>query len=170
MPNYPPPAGAGTGAGAGGTRAVVPAPKQVTISFWLYIAAAAVSLISLIMSLASVATSRSALQHQLSSQGQKFSSSQLDALITVTTTIAVIIGIVFIAAYVIFALFMRRGANWARIVLLILTVLSLFEVASGYGLGALRAVLGVIATILIFLPAASEYFRTVKANKVSSLR
>lgn len=168
MPNYPPPSGAGSA--AGGARAVVPAPSQVTISFWLYMAAAAVSVISLIISLASVAGTRSALQHQLSVQGQKFTSGQLDALIAVTTTIAVVIGIVFIAAYVIFALFMRRGANWARIVLLILTVLSLFEVASGYGLGALRAVLGVIATILIFLPAASEYFRTVKANKVSSLR
>lgn len=168
MPNYPPPSG--MSAQPGGTRSVVPEPKQVTISFWLYISAAAVSLISLIISLASVAATRSALQHQLSIQGQKFSSAQLDALIAVTTTIAVVIGIVFIAAYVIFALFMRRGANWARIVLLILTVLSLFELTSGYGLGALRAALGVIATILIFLPAAREYFRTVKANKVGRLR
>ncbi len=61
---------------------------------------------------------------------------------------------------------MRRGANWARIVLLIVTVLSLFGVLSGYGLGAVRVVLGVIATVLIFMKPANEYFATARSRRV----
>jgi hypothetical protein len=64
---------------------------------------------------------------------------------------------------------MRRGANWARIVLLIVTVLSLFQVLGAYGVGGARVVVGVIATILIFLKPASEYFRAVKARKTGQL-
>lgn len=165
MPNYPPPSGAG--AASGGPRATVAAPKQVVIGFWLYLAAAAISLISLIVSLATVGATKSAIQNQLAAQGQKVTQAQIDAAVTGGVIIAVVIGIIFIAAYVLFAVLMRRGANWARIVLLVLTVLSLFDILSGFGLGALRTVLGVIATILVFLPAASEYFRSVRASKAS---
>lgn len=168
MPNYPSPSG--PGAAPGGSRVPVAAPMQVVIAFWLYMAAAAVSLISLVVSVATAGASRSAVQQQLSSQGQKFTSSQLDAVITLGIVIAVVLGVIFIAAYVIFDLFLRRGAGWARIVLLIVTVFSLFQVLGGYGLGGLRFVLGLIATILVFLPAASEYFRAVKANRASGLR
>ena len=36
----------------------------------------------------------------------------------------------------------------------------------GHGLGAARLVVGVIATVLIFLKPANEYFREVKARKL----
>lgn len=129
------------------------APKQVNTAFWLYIASAAVSLVLLIIAVSTAGTVAAQVQQ---STGGKLSGAAVGASIT----ISVIFGILYIAAYVVFAVFMRRGANWARIVLLVVTALSLFGILGGYGVGAVRAVLGVIATILIFIKPASEYFRS----------
>ncbi|GAA2055588.1 MULTISPECIES: hypothetical protein [Leifsonia] len=159
-PSYP---AASSPAPAGG--APVAPPQQVNIAFWLYIVGAALSLISLIISLATIGSLKGDLQRQLAAQGQQISDSALNATVTASVTVAIVFGILYIAAYVLFAVFMRRGANWARIVLLIVTVLSLFGILGGFGLGAARVVVGVIATILIFLKPANEYFSAVKASK-----
>ena len=134
-------------------------PQQVNAAFWLYIAGAVLSLIALIISIATIGSLKDSLQQQASTNGQQLSDSAASAAIGISVTIAVVFGILYIAAYVLFAVFMRRGANWARIVLLIVTVLSLFGVLGGYGVGAARVVVGVIATILIFTKPANEYFR-----------
>jgi K+-sensing histidine kinase KdpD len=146
-------------------------PQKLTISclvcraFWLYLVAALFSLIGLIVSAATAGGSRDSIKDQLAKQGQTVSDSTVDALITGTVVVAVVIGILYLAAFVLFAFFMRRGAGWARIVLTILTVISLASITSGYGLGAVRVIAAVIATILIFLAPANEYFRSVKASK-----
>ena len=149
----------GTAAGAGGST--VAPPPQVNTAFWLYIAGAALSLVALIISLATVGSLKSTLMQQQSG----LSDSAANAAIGISVTLAVVFGILYIAAYVLFAVFMRRGANWARIVLLIVTVLSLFGVLGGYGVGAARVIVGVIATILIFLKPANEYFRSGRAGR-----
>ncbi|MFF9563779.1 hypothetical protein ACF1AJ_10565 [Leifsonia sp. NPDC014704] len=163
--NLPPsyPASSSPAPSAGGP---VTPPQQVNTAFWLYIVGAALSLISLIVSLATVGSLKEAIQRQLAAQGQQVPDGAVDAGVAVSVTLTVIIGILFIAAYVLFAYFMRRGANWARIVLLVVTVLSLFDILGGFGTGAARFVVGVIATILIFLKPANDYFREVKARKL----
>ncbi|MDR6612003.1 hypothetical protein [Leifsonia sp. 1010] len=160
-PSYP--ASSSPAPAAGGP---VTPPQQVNTAFWLYIAGAALSLISLIVSLATIGSLKEAIQRQLVAQGQQVPDGAVDAGVAVSVTLTVIIGILFIAAYVLFAYFMRRGANWARIVLLVVTVLSLFDILGGFGTGAARFVVGVIATILIFLKPANDYFREVKARKL----
>jgi len=162
--NLPPsyPASSSPAPAAGGP---VTPPQQVNIAFWLYIVGAALSLISLIVSLATVGSLKDEVQRQLAAQGQQISDSALNATVTASVTFAIVFGILYIAAYVLFAYFMRRGANWARIVLLVVTVLSLFGILGGFGIGAARVVVGVIATILIFLKPANDYFREVKARK-----
>lgn len=152
-----------SGPGAGGIR---PAPPtQVTTAFWLYIAAAALSIVSLIISLATIGTSREAVQRQLEASGQPISGSALDAIIAGTVIISVVFAIIWVGVYVLFAFFMKRGANWARIVLTILAALSLLNILSGYGVGALQALAAIIATVLIWLRPASEYFQAVKESR-----
>jgi cytochrome c biogenesis protein CcdA len=155
---------------AASAASVGPAPQQVNIAFWLYLVGALLSLVSLVISAATAGATKTTLQNQLSAQGQHLSDSTLSALVAFSVGVAVVFGIVFIVAYVLFALFMRRGANWARILLLILTVLSLFQILSGSGIGAGRFAVGAVATILIFLRPANEYFRAVKANKLANRR
>jgi hypothetical protein len=159
-PTYPVTNGAAAG------NAAPTAPPEVTIAFWLYIATAAINLFSLIVALVSLGSSRAEIQRQITVQGIQLSGSGLNAILAIAITVLVIVGIVSVAAYVVFPYFMRRGANWARIVLLIITALSVFGILGSYGLGAARFVVPAIATLLIFLKPANEYFRAVTASKV----
>ncbi len=141
----------------------------MTIGFWLYLAAAAISLIILIVAVTTVGATTNEMRISLSNSGQHVSSSALNALVAATVGVSIVFGLIFAAAYVVFAFFMRRGANWARIVLLVVTVLSLTSVLSEYGIGGVRFVAGALATVLIFLKPANEYFRAVKARRAPRL-
>jgi hypothetical protein len=141
------------------------APRQVVTAFWLYIAAAVLSLVSLVVSLATFGGMRDVVARQLANEGVKVSDSAINALLGVTIGISILFAVIWIAAFVLFAIFMKRGANWARIVLTVITALSLVNILSGFGLGALQVVVSVIATILIWLRPASEYFTAVKARR-----
>ena len=163
MPSYPAPDPSTPRA----RPAAVAIPSQVNIAFWLYLVGAALSLVTLIISLATVGASKTAIQHQLASQGKHISAGTLNTLLVTTVAVAVVIGVIFIAAYVLFAYFMRRGANWARIVLLVLTVLSLIQVTSIPG--SVRFLAAAVATVMIFLRPANEYFKAVKAAKLAAL-
>ena len=165
MPDHTPSYPASTASSGPGGGVPAPPPTPVNAAFWLYIASAAISLIALIVSVATIGPLTDDLRRQLASQGQQVSDSAVSAAIGASIAISVVIGVLYIAAYVIFAVFMRRGANWARIVLLIVTALSLFGIVGGYGLGAVRVVLGVIATVLIFLKPANDYFAAAKARR-----
>jgi len=125
-----------------GAATVPAAPSQVTIAFWLYLVGALLSLVSLVIALALTGATKTAVENQLAAQGQHLSASAVNALVDLSVAVAVVFSVVFIVAYILFAMFMRRGANWARIILLILTVLTLFQITSGYGVGALRIVIG----------------------------
>jgi hypothetical protein len=159
-PPYQPAADASTPGNA--AQAV---PQQVTIAFWLYILAAAISLVSLIVGLANSGSLKAEAQRQMETQGLQVSESALNATVTAAIAVSVVFGILYVGAYLLFAYFMRRGANWARIVLLIITGLSLFGILGGNGLGAARAVLALIASVLILLKPANDYFKEVSARK-----
>ena len=155
------------GSGSPATGMTLP-PRQVTTAFWLFVAAAVLSLISLAVSLSSIGGTKEAVRKQLAAQGQTITDGQLDGILTASIVVAVVVGLIFVAAYVMFAVFMRRGANWARIVLLVLTVLSLTQIAAGFGLGAVQVVLSVIGAILLLLAPSNQYFREVKARRLAS--
>jgi hypothetical protein len=143
----------------------VAAPTQVVTAFWLYIAAAALSLVSLVVALATSGAARDTVARELTNEGVEISDSAINAVLGVTIGVSIFFAVVWVVVFVLFAFFMKRGANWARIVLTVLTVLSLVNILSGFGLGALQVVASVIATILIWLKPASEYFAAVKARK-----
>jgi len=149
----------------GGAQTAV--PQRVNTAFWLYIAAAALSLIALIVSLSTVDTLRASVEERLQQQGTEVSGATIDAAVGAGVTASVVFGLLYLAAYVLFAFFVRRGANWARIVLLVVTALSLIEVFSGYGLGAVRVALGIVATVLVFTGTANEYFRSRKSRSAA---
>jgi hypothetical protein len=140
-------------------------PTVVNAAFWLYVASAVVSVITVILSAVLVDVTRAAVKAQVAQQGRHISAAQVDTLVNVAIVTSVVVGLLFAAVFVLFAVFMRRGANWARIVLLVLTVLSVTSALGSFGLGALRLVLAIIATILVFLPSASGYFRAARQSR-----
>lgn len=136
------------------------------MAFWLYLLAALAALISGVVRAATAGADRSVIESQLATSGVAVSTSTIDAVITTVITVAIIGAIIWMIAFVIFALFMKRGAGWARIVLTILAALSLTSVTGSFGLGALQAVAAVVATVLVWLRPAREYFQAVKASRV----
>jgi hypothetical protein len=166
LPAYQPAASGSTPPSAGSPAG--PPPTLVRIAFWLFIGAAAVRLITLVFTIATISTARVALAHQAALQGRNLTPSELNAALAVGIVVALFVGLVLIAAQVVFAIFVLRGANWARWVVTVLAAISLFSILSTFGLGALLTAASVVAAVLIWLTPSNNWFRAVKASKVAA--
>ncbi|MEY9852389.1 putative membrane protein [Leifsonia sp. EB41] len=142
-------------------------PTTVNTAFWLYIASAVLSVIGGIVTIASASSNRAAIIRQL--QTQNLHGQNIDTLATAAIGVAIglsIITLIFWAiVFVLFAFFMRRGANWARIVLTILTVVSLLNILPGFPFGLIQVIASIVAVILIWLRPSSAWFAAIKASK-----
>jgi hypothetical protein len=123
------------------------APAVVTASFWLWIASTVISLLSFFVTLPAVLGADGA--------GTAFAGGIIAATL---------VGALFGAAVrVACALFLLRGAAWARIVLTALGALLLFglvpSVIAGDLVSLLILLLVVAAAVLMWLPAARPHFR-----------
>ncbi|GAA4680914.1 hypothetical protein [Frondihabitans cladoniiphilus] len=145
-------------------------PRFVNIAFYLFLLVALVKLVAIVVSIASFGTVAAQARDRVSAQvaGTSLTQAQAETIIRGSLVTGIVLSIVFLVLFVVFDLVMRRGANWARIVLLILTVLSLSAVTGAYGLGALATVAGIVATVLMFLTPSNAYFREVKGRKLAA--
>lgn len=164
----PPPYGSTPPAG-GGKR-----PATVQIAFWLYIATALIGFVSLLTSLASFESVRQEALRQIEAQGQLEGSgidpAVLEGTIVASFAVGIVIGVLFLVLWVLFAIFLRRGFGWARWVLLGLTILGIFGLLSTNLLSILGALLPVAATVLAFLPQSVAWYRDVRAAKLARTR
>ncbi|GAA2056899.1 hypothetical protein [Leifsonia soli] len=128
------------------SRRLRSAPNLVVIAFWLYVVAAALSLVIVIVSLLTPG-----LAEDPEVANQVGGASLLIAF-------ALVSGILYTAGYLVVAVYLTRGANWARYVLLGVTLLSMIGAFSSHGLGAARVAAGAVATTLVFVPPANRYF------------
>jgi hypothetical protein len=82
------------------------------------------------------------------------------SVVTITAIVSLVVGG---GLRVLFAVFMLRGRNWARIVLLIvavITVLASFTaILSGDIIQLIALLIVVAAGVLMYLPASNAYFR-----------
>jgi len=147
-------------------------PSSVTTAFWLYLAGAAMGLVSVVVgAVVGIQRIQSGEVAGVIPPGTDVSPSVINTALAVGVALGITVGIVSVGAYVLFALLMRRGANWARIVL---TVLSAVALVSGLvGLLALNvlnllvSVLVAIGAVLLFVPASNAYFaaRSARAQR-----
>lgn len=169
-PPAPPAPGAYPASSAAGAPVAAPTapPTPVNVAFWLFVASALLSVIGGIITLATIGGTRDSLLESLQNQGSVDASQAqqvVDAAIGLGITWAIVTLIFWAVVFVLFAFFMRRGANWARIVLTVLTALSLLNIIAGFGLGALQVVASIVAVVLMWLRPSTEYFNAVKASK-----
>jgi hypothetical protein len=135
-----------------------PAPSTVTAAFWLYLAGAALGVVS-----ATVAAVIGI--HRINAgavPGADVSPGVIDAVRAVGVAFDIVLGVAGIVGYVVFAVLMRRGAGWARIVL---TVLSTIAFVSGLVglfvlnlLNLLVSALVTAAAVLIWQRSANAWF------------
>jgi len=138
----------------------LPAPQQVQISFWLWVATAVVGIISAVYGF----TQRdAALNAARAVNTANLSDDTLQAAITFGLILAAVFLVVFAALYLLFAFKARAGRNWARIVLTVLTVLDVLFLAVGFSiLSGLSTLAAVVAVVLLFLPASNQFFTASK--------
>ena len=127
------------------------APSTVRASFWLWIASVVLAVISGIVVLATGTEPRADVGDD----------AQVAAAVApVVLSVGLLIGA---GLRVLFAVFMYRGRNWARIVLLIVAILttlgSISTILVGNVLDILTLVATVVAAVLMFVPASNPYFR-----------
>ncbi|MGH3902776.1 MAG: hypothetical protein ACRDTE_01030 [Pseudonocardiaceae bacterium] len=160
--SMPPPTGGFVRSGPVGPR-----PKEVDYSFWLWVTNFALGLVGLIFFVGEFDTIRDTALEEARRQGGAIDDAQLESITTTALIIAVIIGVLFSALQVLFAFFMRKGRNWARIVLAVfggLSVLSgLYSLATASGgqlaLSMISLLVVIGAVVTMFLAAANPWFR-----------
>lgn len=149
-------------------------PKLVDAAFWLAIAAAVVSLISLLVSFATIDEARQRALRQLEEQGQSdvLSPEAIEATLVGSLVVGTLFALLFAAAYVVFAVLMRKGHGWARWLIAAFAALAFFGVVltlaldpASLGLGVLPLLCLAAATVLAFLPRSNAWFAAMAQNR-----
>jgi hypothetical protein len=153
-------------------------PGSVNGAFLIYLISAVLAVIGIILTLTSNVWAR-ALADTAAVNG---SSVDPHTLVNTVKIVSVIFGLIFVALYLLFAFKMRAGRNWARIVL---TVLSALSIASAFSrttntvtinghaytststqvTGWIGVIASIIAIVLMYLPASNAYFGASRAAR-----
>lgn len=151
------------------------APSTVTASFWLYVVGAILGIVGAIVLVAILPSQLAAGQDRLNEALQGRSTNGVDvngiasgALIG-GAVFSVVLTVVFSVLTLVVARMMRRGRNWARIVLAVIAGLQLFGVAGTYGAGAVHFLVMLAAAILSFLPASNAWFRAMRPDATTAV-
>lgn len=149
------------GSAAGGRG---PAPAPVTMAVRLMFARAAIGLLSVLVAF----TQKDAMRDIVRERNPDYSSSKLDTAVNAALAVTVVIGLIFLVLYVLLALQVGKGRNWARIVTWVLAALGLLSfLASLAGdnsgitkvFAVVTAVLDVAIIVLLAQKPSNGYFR-----------
>ncbi|RKR20833.1 Yip1 family protein [Arthrobacter oryzae] len=132
-------------------------PQLVTTAFWLIVAAGAVWVISMLVSLGTIDTPavRQMFEQQMATSGTKVDFNSIKGILIGTI---VVFAVISAGLYALVAFNVRRGKNWARILGTVFAALSIFNLFP-VSFATLAALLGIAAIVLLYLPAASPYFQ-----------
>jgi hypothetical protein len=132
------------------------APKEVEISFWLWIATTALMLVGALLTITQRDTVLDAIRK---ADTTGLTEDQLQSFATISVAFYVIMGLVLAGLFVLFALKARAGKNWARISLMILGgVVFLFQVLGLSILGVLTALVVLGGIVTLNLKPSTQYF------------
>jgi hypothetical protein len=131
-----------------------PRPREVTMAFGLILGAAVVFLLDIFKTAANpLADMPPEMGEQLRAEGMN--PAELAGMLS---GVIVVFGILFAGLYLLIALMIRKGKNWARITGTVLAALSLLQLANG-PLAVVYVLLGAAGIVLCYLKPSNEYFR-----------
>jgi uncharacterized protein (DUF983 family) len=165
LPNYPS-APAANEYGQTQQPAYAP-PREIMISFWCYVGAAAIVLIG---GLFAITLKQSVLDTLRNNNTTGLTASQLETAANAAVVVAVVISVIIAGLYLLFAFKLRAGRNWARIVLTVIAAIDLLSLISitrqgGSPISYIGALAAIAGCVLSYLPNASAYFTAVKASR-----
>jgi len=144
-----------------------PVPRDVRISFWIWLASVVASIVSGFL----VIADEEALKAQViaANQNSGLSPEDLRRVADLSFTLGVVLFFGIALLLVLFVFLMRAGRNWARVVLAALAALRLFGLAVAVGTTDLVSlgfvVLAAAALVFMFTPMSNAYFREVKRSR-----
>jgi hypothetical protein len=132
-------------------------PQLVNTSFWLIIAAGALWVISMLVSLGTLDTPavRDMFEQQMAASGTSVDFESIKGVLIGTI---VVFAAISAGLYALVAFNVRKGRNWARILGTVFAALSVFNIIP-LSLATLAALVGIAAIVLLYLPAAAPYFQ-----------
>ncbi len=160
----PPPSG-GYPAGQAPLRGAP--PKEVEISFWLWIASMVLGVVGALITYPQIKQLQAdAIERELA-QNPTLDRSSIESITSGALIGGIVIGLLFVVAQLIFVFLMRGGRNWARIVLAVIggvsVLFGLIGLAGATGSTGASSLLQLLllagAIVAMFLPAANAWFR-----------
>jgi hypothetical protein len=138
------------------------APSTVQNAVRLMFGLVALSIISLIV----VFADKNSLRDAIEDRNPSFDTSQVDSAVNTAVAVGAVIGIILMVLYVLLALQVRKGKNWARIVTWILAGLgvlsglaSLAQTQTAFQRITTLVGAAIDLAIIILLARANDYFR-----------
>jgi hypothetical protein len=140
------------------------APKSVIYAVWLMYAGAAVTAVSVIVTL----TSTGSLRSMIKANNPSFSASQINTSANLTIATIVIGGLVGIGLWIWMASMNKAGKNWARITgsvffgiatIILLTSFARTDIAGPRILTIIIWLIGLGAVVLLWLRESTAYFK-----------
>ena len=144
-----------------------PPPSSVVNATRLMFVSAGLGVIGLIVLLAS----KSTLRDEIAKKNPGYDAHKLDTVVNAAVAVGITFGVIFIVLYVLLALQVKKGKNWARVVTWILAALGVLSALSSLAqtnTGGSRAasliggVVDLAIIILLLQKPSNDYFRKPK--------
>ncbi|HXT46611.1 MAG TPA: hypothetical protein VN748_21275 [Pseudonocardiaceae bacterium] len=139
-----------------------PRPNSVEISFWLWITYLTIGAINTVVGFVQRDRNRADAINAVIDQYPAMDRSMIDSVATIVVVGVVVLGLLFVAAGVSFALLMRARRNWARVVLTVVGSLSVLFLI-GPVVTPLQALFQLLllvgAIVMMFQRPANDWFR-----------
>ncbi len=141
-----------------------PPPPPVTMAVRLMFIQAALSVLGLIVLFAT----KNSLKSAIRDNNPGYDSKQLDDAVNAGIAVGAVIGIIFIILYVLLALQVNKGKNWARIVTWVLAALGVLGVLVSFAqpepaisrvLGIIGGIIDVAIIVLLAQKLSNAFFR-----------
>ncbi|MDT4963039.1 MAG: hypothetical protein QOF87_2686 [Pseudonocardiales bacterium] len=141
-----------------------PAPAPVSNAVRLMFVQAGLSILGFIVLLATKDT----LRKEIFKKNTGYSAQKLDDVVNAAVTIGIVIGLIFTVLYILLALQVGKGKNWARIVTWVLASLGVLSGLAALAqpepaLSRILSIIGLLVDIAIIVLLAqrpsNEYFR-----------
>ena len=142
-------------------------PKQVDSSFILLMITLVLTVISVPAGIAILGSdeNRALMESEAAAAGFTL---DMDAALAAGSMVLVVMGIFCFAITLLVAIFIRKGHNWARIVLAVYAGLSVLTLVTGTNLlGWWGILLMVSATVPLFMKPSPAYFSEMKQYRLS---